>query len=140
VLWGRMRALFNAERIPQKMKDKLWGEVAMTATDIENLLVSKNPSKPSYERFFHRELPKAKHRRQVGQVAVIKVTKKVQPKLQNHGIHAIYLGRARDHAADTHRSLNLGTGLIMISRDVIWFNKVYGNQGDQTRHDRMDPG
>ena len=47
--------------------------------------------------------------RQVGEVAVIKVTKKVQPKLQNHGIPAIYLGRARDHAADTHRFLNLGT-------------------------------
>ena len=30
VLWGRMWALFNAARIPQKMKDKLWGEVAMT--------------------------------------------------------------------------------------------------------------
>ena len=127
VLWGRMRALFNAARIPQKMKDKLWGEVAMTATDIENLLVSKNQTKPSYERFFDRELPKAKHMRQVGEVAVIKVTKKVQPKLQNRGIPAIYLGRARDHAADTHRFLNLGTGLVIISRDVIWLNKVNGD-------------
>jgi hypothetical protein len=60
-------------------------------------------------------------------VAVIKVTKKVQPKLQNRGIPAIYLGRARDHAVDTHTFLNLGTGLIIISRDVIWLNKVYGD-------------
>jgi hypothetical protein len=56
-----------------------------------------------------------------------------------------YMGRARDHVADTHRFLNLGTGLIIISRGVIWLNKVYGDyagihQRNQTRHDWMDPG
>jgi hypothetical protein len=109
------------------MKDKLWGEVAMTVTDTENLLVSKNQTKPSYERFFDKELPKAKHMRQVGEVAIIKVTKKVQPTLQNQVIPAIYLGRARDHATDTHRFLNLGTGLIIVARDMIWLNKLYGD-------------
>lgn len=38
----------------------------------------------------------------------------------------MYLGRARDHAADTHRFLNLSTELVLISRDAIWLNKVYG--------------
>jgi hypothetical protein len=59
-------------------------------TDIENLLVSKNQTKPSYERFFDKELPKVKHMRQVGVLAVVKVTKKVQHKLQNQGIPAVY--------------------------------------------------
>ena len=38
----------------------------------------------------------------------------------------MYLGRARDHATDTYRFLNLETELVLISRDVIWLNKVYG--------------
>ncbi len=38
----------------------------------------------------------------------------------------MYLGRAKDHAADTHRFLNIDTKLVIISRDVIWLNQVYG--------------
>ena len=38
----------------------------------------------------------------------------------------MYLGRAKDHAADTYRLLHLGTERVYTSRDVIWMNKVYG--------------
>ena len=38
----------------------------------------------------------------------------------------IYLGRAKDHAADTYRLLHIGTERVYTSRDVIWMNKVYG--------------
>ena len=39
----------------------------------------------------------------------------------------MYLGRARDHAGDTHRFLNLQTELVLTTRDIIWLNKVYGD-------------
>ena len=38
----------------------------------------------------------------------------------------IYLGRPRNHAADTYRFLNLATNKVVISRDATWINKVYG--------------
>ena len=46
VLFGRIRAAYNAGKFDQEMKDKLWGECAMTVTDVENLLVAKKQNKP----------------------------------------------------------------------------------------------
>ena len=65
--------------------------------------------------------------RQFGEMGVIKTTKKLKGKLTNRGIPVMYLGRAKDHAGDTYRFLNLETELVLISRDVIWLNKVYGD-------------
>lgn len=96
----------------------------VSTKDIENLLVAKNQTNPAFERFFDKELPKAKHMRQVGEVAVIKLTSGIGAKLENRGIPAMCLGCGKDHSADTHRFLNLGTGLVTISRDVIWLNKL----------------
>jgi phenylacetate-coenzyme A ligase PaaK-like adenylate-forming protein len=77
VLFGRIRATYNAGKFDQEMKDKLWGKCAMTVTDVENLLVAKKQNKPAYKRFFAEELVKAECMRQFGEMAVIKTSKKI---------------------------------------------------------------
>ena len=127
VIFSRMRANFEAANIDMKLRRKLWGEACMTAIDIENLLVSSGHDEPSYREFYKKDLPKAEEMRQFGEMAVIKVSKQIKGKLQNRGIPGVYLGRARDHAGDTHRFLNLQTELVLTTRDIIWLNKVYGD-------------
>ena len=117
MIFSRMRANFEAAKIDMKLRRKLWGEACMTAIDIENLLVSSGHDEPSYREFYKKDLPKAEEMRQFG----------VKGKLQNRGIPGVYLGRARDHAGDTHRFLNLQTELVLTTRDIIWLNKVYGD-------------
>ena len=38
----------------------------------------------------------------------------------------MYLEREKDHAGDTYHMLNTATKRVMISRDAIWLNKVFG--------------
>ena len=127
IIYGRMRVNYEAARIDKKMRRKLWGEACMTAIDIENMLVMSGNDESTYKKFYSKDLPKADHMWQFGEMAVVKTTKSIKGKLENRGIPAMYLGRARDHAGDTYRFLNLETELILITRDVIWLNKVYGD-------------
>ena len=79
----------------------------MIAIDIENLIVHTRHENPSYREFFKKDMPRAEEMKQFGEMGVLKTTKKIRGKLENRGIPVMYLGRARDHAADTHRFLNL---------------------------------
>jgi hypothetical protein len=118
--------MHNAGKFDQEMKDKLWGKCAMTVTDMENLLVAKKQIKPTHEKFFAEELAKAECMMQFGEMAIIKTSKKIEGKLEDRGLPCIYLGRARDHAGDTYRFLNLAIKMALVSRDVIWLDQVYG--------------
>ena len=37
----------------------------------------------------------------------------------------MFLGYAKDHAGDVYRFLKMGTKQVVLSRDVIWLNKLY---------------
>ena len=60
-------------------------------------------------------------------MGVVKTTQKIKGKLKNRGIPVMYLGRAPDHPGDTFCLLNLESELVLVSRDVIWLNKTYGD-------------
>jgi hypothetical protein len=123
---GRIRAVHNAGKFDQEMKDKLWGECAMTVTDVENLLVAKKQTKPAHEKFFEEELSKAECMRQFGEMGVIKTSNKIKGKLKDRGLSCVCLGQARDHAGDTCRFLNLVTKMALVSKDVTWLDQVCG--------------
>ena len=138
VLYGRIRAVLNAAYLTQKLRNKLWGEAVMTVTDIENLLVSRGHTEPSYREFFEKDVPSASNMRQFGEMGIIKVGRDIKGKLSNRGIPVMYLGRARHHNFDTHRFLNVSTELVMVSRDVIWLNQVYGQYKGLHKPSRLD--
>ncbi|MGL5934164.1 MAG: hypothetical protein ACRCZI_00925 [Cetobacterium sp.] len=125
-LIGRVRAMLNAAKLTRNLRNLLWCEAAATATDIENLLIKRNQPGPSRFEFFKKDLPKADSLRQFGEMAIIKLGREIQGKLSDRGIPVMYLGREKDHAGDTYRFLNIGTNRVMVSRDAIWLNKVYG--------------
>jgi Reverse transcriptase (RNA-dependent DNA polymerase) len=125
-LTGRVRAMLNAAKLTQELRNQLWCEAASTATDIENLLVKRNQEESPRLKFFEKDLPKPESLRQFGEMAIIKMGKEVKGKLTDRGIPVMYLGREKDHAGDTFRFLNVATKRVLVSRDAIWLNKVYG--------------
>ncbi len=119
VLVGRMRVVFNAAKVSKKIKDATLADVGLHVTDIENLLMARKADRPAYSRFFDKDLPKAAFMRQFGEIAVIKNVPSIKGKLTDRGIPVMYLGRAKEHAPDTYKFLNLLTNQTIVSRDAI---------------------
>ena len=126
VVTRRVRAVLNAAKLTEDLRKKLWGEAIMFVTDVENVLLSRSNDKPAYVGFYNQELQQMKHLRQFGEVAYVKFGDKIKGKLENRGVPMLYLGRARNHSAETYRFLNLATNRVINSRDATWLNKVYG--------------
>ena len=100
-LLGRVRAMMNAAKLTQELRNLLWCEAAATATDIENLLIPRDGDDPARHDFFKKDLPKAENLRQFGEMGIIKFGRDVKGKLTDRGIPVMYLGREKDHAGDT---------------------------------------
>ena len=99
----------------------------MFLEDVENTLQSMMYDVPGYKAFFKKELGGLKYLRQFGEIAYVKFGDKIKGKLENRGFPMMYLGRPRNHSADTYRFLNLATDRVVHSRDATWLNRVYGD-------------
>jgi len=126
ILAGRTRVALNAAKLPKSLRDKLWTEAGSTVTDVENLLLSRKTTESAHKAFFQKDLPKANSLRQFGEMAIIKHAPSIKGKLTDRGIPVVHMGRAKGHAGDTYRFLNPKTKGIIVSRDAIWLDKVYG--------------
>ena len=147
-LYGKMRSMFSWAKFENNMKYGLWAECASTATLLDNMLVEEVTNKSPHEKFFG-EMPKfSEHLRVFGEVGVIrKIENKTQPKLENKGLYAIFVGYSSDHSGDVYRMYCPTTRNVRMSRDVRWLNKNYGvfkleNEGGMIRYvydDDTDP-
>ena len=126
VMTRRIKATLNAAKLTKELRAVLWGECIMYLEDVENVLQSRAYEEPPYKAFFKEELEGVKELRQFGEIAYVKFGNKTKGKLENRGIPMLYLGRPRNHSADTYRFLNLATNRVVHSRDAMWLNKVYG--------------
>ena len=60
-------------------------------------------------------------------MGIVRIYKKqIKSKLDNRGIHCMFMGYSKDHKEDVYCMLNLSTLKIKNTRDVIWLNKSYG--------------
>jgi hypothetical protein len=60
---------------------------------------------------------------------VVKTKDKIQAKLSNPGTTCMFVGYTEHPSRDVYRKyrvLNLTTNSMINSRDIIWFNKTYG--------------
>ena len=47
--------------------------------------------------------------------------------MKDRGANAIFVGYADKHAGEKYRFVNLKTKKIILSRDITWMNKLYGD-------------
>jgi len=58
------------------------------------------------------------------------IVKVLQPtnKLSNKGLKAIFVGYADKHAGNVYHFVNPNTNHIILSRDVKWLSRIYGEE------------
>ena len=126
---ARVRAMMKEAGLDEKMKTKLWAECVRTATILDGFLVDSSKNKSKYELFYGRESELISHLRSFGEVDIVfdYKGKKMRKKLEDRGFPAIFVGYAPDHAGDVYRMFNPVTSRVIVTRDVKFLGKYYGD-------------
>jgi hypothetical protein len=120
--------MLNGTHLTTDLCHGLWTEVARTATDLENTLVSASKPMAAFNQFYEKELPGIHNPHLFGEIGIVNhhKGKTLCGKLEDWGRACLHLGRALDQPRDTYRFLNLETRRIIHCRDVMWLDKTYG--------------
>ena len=110
--------------INSKVKGEFCCEVISTATNLDNIMVRPDRTKPPYTLFYNKDTKFMKHLRSFGEMAVVAIHegKNMRSKLDNRGKTCMFVGYADDHSGDVYRFLNINTKRIIMSRDARWLN------------------
>ena len=118
--------MLNQARLPERWRLGIWAKAAATATFNENLLVTKDKPKPSYELIFGKEHPHGRELRVFGEMGVVTLVRKINGKLVDRGINCMFVGYSENHPSDVYRMFDFHTRRIKQSRNIEWLGKTYG--------------
>jgi len=76
--------------------------------------------------FYCSDAPYAQHLQVFGKLAIDKVLNTTN-KLSDRGMKAIFVGYTDKHAGNVYRFINSNTNKIILSRDVKWLERKYGD-------------
>ena len=126
-LVGRARAMLIQPGMNSKEKGEFWCEVISTATNLDNIMVRPDKTRPPYTLFYNKDAKFTKHLRSFGEMAVVAIHegKKMRSKLDTRGKTCMFVGYADDHSGDVYRFLNIKTKRIIMSRDARWQNIIW---------------
>ena len=106
------------------LSQKYWGEAAMTATYLQNRLLSRTVEKTPYE-LWHNEKPSVKHLRVFGCKAFVYIPEEKRTKLQNRAFEGIFVGYSDN--VKGYRILNPKTAKVTISNSVTFVEDLRDN-------------
>jgi hypothetical protein len=118
--------LTTASRLPQKLRNDLWSYAALHVTSLENTIVDQKGSTPHL--ILTGTNPNwVKNLRTFGEIGIV-YTKptKIRNKLENRGSPCICIGYPEDHTSDVFKFYNPKTYTVVLSRNIYWLNKSYG--------------
>ena len=126
-LVGRARAMLIQEGINAKEKGEFWCEVISTTTNLDNIMVRQDRTKPPFTLLYNKDAKYMKHLRSFGEMAVVAIHEggKMRSKLDNRGKTCMFVGYADDHSGDVYRFLNVKTKSFIMSRDARWLNRMW---------------
>jgi hypothetical protein len=114
VIAAKARAMLSAAQVPREDWHKMWGEVAKTATALDNLIAATAGLQiPSF----------VKHLRTFGEAGIMKNMK--DGKVGDRGITMMFVGYAEEHTGNCYRMYNPVTLQICELRDIIWMRRMY---------------
>ena len=122
----RARAMLIQPGINSKEKGEFWCELISTETNLDNMMVRPDRTKPQYNLFYNKDAKFMKHLKSFGELAVVAIHegKKMRSKLDNRRKTCVFVGYADDHSGDMYRFLNTNTERIIMSRDPRWLNII----------------
>jgi hypothetical protein len=119
----------NKARIRKKIGEGLWTECASMTTKHANMMVTPNQTVPSHQQFYGTKAYYARSLREWGEIGIVtdEAKNKINPKLDNKGHPCMLVNYAENHQSNVYRMWDLKTHRIVISRDILWLNKSYGD-------------
>ena len=126
-LMGRARAMLIQAGIESKYKGEFWCEVISTATQLDNIMVRPERTKPPHTLFYGEDAKYTRSLRTFGEMVVIAIHEgnKMMSKYNIRGKSCMFVGYADDHAKDVYRFLNIPTRRIILYRDMRWLNIIW---------------
>jgi hypothetical protein len=93
-----------------------------------NIYVLTTKPIASHNQFFEKDLQGLRNIRFFGESGIVNyhADRKIQSKLVDQGRRCVLLGRATNYSNDVYQFLNLSTNRVIISRDILWVQKTYG--------------
>jgi hypothetical protein len=98
--------MLNEAEFTDQLRGVMWAYCALHATRLDNILICPDTHLSPYK-MYHQESPTwLPHLKTFGEIAIVRITLKIQAKLDNCGIPGINLGPAEDHKGDTYQFWN----------------------------------
>ena len=124
-LYNRARAMLANMDADEKLRQMLWAEAVHTATQLDVVLKTKTKNKTPHEAFYNCNPKYIHYLRTFGEFCTVTNRTKIKSKLEDRGFICIFVGYTENHAGDVYRLYNPTTKQVILSRDVIWHNKIY---------------
>lgn len=124
-LYGKVRYMLNKARLTSSLRNNLWAQAALVATQLENILVDDSGKTPHIN-LKGENPPWINHLRTFGEIAIAYDNQKIKSKLKDRGFPAMFIGYSDNHAGGVYRFYNLQNRQWFHSRNIVWLNKVYG--------------
>ena len=125
-LFGRVRSMLNGAGIKEKVRDGIWAECAQLATHYGNILVTRERSVSPHMSLFGKTPRCLNDLKIFGEMGVVTTKNNIQGKLEDRGKVCMFVGYPPSHACDVYKMFNLETKRIILSRDITWLKKTYG--------------
>ena len=125
-IYSQMRAMVTHTGLHENFKTGIWPECAATATKLENIMIKTHEEKYAHEKFYGKISDYTKYLSNFVEMGVIRSIATVKEKLEYQLKACMFLGYVQNHTGGTYRMLNLHTKHIVLSRDIIWIKKNYG--------------
>ena len=126
-LANKARAAMHQANLPMEMRFRLFGEIFTTITLLDGLTIIEvdGLKKSRYEHIFKKKPKFVKYLHTIGEAGTVKITSDTTPKLQDHGIHCIFVGYALNHPEGCYRMYDPVTHRVRQSRDVVWLHRMF---------------
>lgn len=125
-LYRCTRAAIKAAEFPEGLKQKLWAEGGQTSTRLNNGMIMKAGLQRSHKMFYGEEEFQPGLLHCIREMAVVAKRETIKLKLADQGKMIIFVRYARLHAKDVYQFYKSVMRKIILSRDVIWIGKLYG--------------
>ena len=120
--------MLNGGKFTQYLHSGLWADAANTATFFENHLITPNISLNPFQHFFGKGKSHVlKSMQQFGEICIATFKDNThRAKLANRGTPGVWVGYAEYHPTRTYQIFNPKTKRIILTCDVTFLNKSYG--------------
>ena len=116
----RANAMMSNANFNDDAKQLLWAEACNHANDVTNVIAQTNLTTSPHEMFTKSKSKVYGTMQPFGRMGYVTIRTKIKNKWSEKSQKCVFVGMAKNHAADTYRMYNPATRKVIESRDVKW--------------------